>query len=146
MPTPPLYSFMRLWIMNTRLSQRLCAVGTTESKYLLFREQVTRWAVLQDILFLGLERWKSTSRSSERSENILPPIFFIHTFILYFFFNFLYMPFLPFYANANTCGEVTRLLNKTAIQRAFFFWTRMRYKINGLPIPPNLQLTLSSML
>ena len=29
------------------------------------------------------------------------------------------MPFLPFYANANTCGEVTRLLNKAAIQGAF---------------------------
>ena len=45
-----LCSFMRSWIINIRLSQILCTVGTAESECLLFQKHIAEQVVLQGIL------------------------------------------------------------------------------------------------
>ena len=64
---------MRSWIINTRLSQRLCVVGTTESGCLLFREHVIRQVILQDTLsFSQRAKVQEYKFSPPKSEKGLP--------------------------------------------------------------------------
>ena len=48
---PPLYSFMRSWIINMGREMIPCAVGTIE--YLIVNEQVVEQAILQFVTKIG---------------------------------------------------------------------------------------------